>query len=325
MLTMEFEILKCHGSGNDFILIDERKLPGLFTTNERCEMAKTLCDRTKGIGADGILYVQNSLPQDGKMLIYNADGSEASMCGNGLRCVVRMVAETINKTALSLATKGGVYETRVVDGFFEEMKGYSIKIDTVDFDVRKMLPAFANENLEKESLSFLPQQLQFSAVSVPNPHIIAALKKPDTAVLVQVGERCNLQRDHFTDGVNVNFFTPISRTELFVETFERGVGLTNACGTGMLASTLIASRLEYIPVGEWISIYNKGGFVRTKVNRSEAGDYSVELLGNATWVFAGTVSYNFDDNSFSFNKTEEYEEEEKMYQRIAKYAQEQIA
>ena len=158
---MEFEILKCHGSGNDFILIDERKLQRLFTSSERCEMAKVLCDRTKGIGADGILYVQDSPPQDGRMVIYNADGSEASMCGNGLRCVVRMVADSLNKTELLLATKGGVYETRVVDGFFEEMKGYSVKIDTVDFDVRKMLPAFENERLEKESLSFLPQQLQF--------------------------------------------------------------------------------------------------------------------------------------------------------------------
>ena len=322
---MEFEILKCHGSGNDFILIDERKLQHLFTANERCEMAKTLCDRIKGIGADGILYVQDSPPHDGRMLIYNADGSEASMCGNGLRCVVRMVAESLNKTELSLATKGGIYETRVVDGFFEEMKGYSVKIDTVDFEVKKMLPAFANERLEKESLSFLPEQLQFSAVNVPNPHIIAALKEPDTAVLMQVGERCNLLRDHFTDGVNVNFFTPISETELFVETFERGVGLTNACGTGMLASTLIANRLEYVPLGEWISIYNKGGFVRTRVNRSEAEKYSVELLGNATWVFTGSVAYEFKDNSFSFNRTREYVEEVKKYQRIAEYAQEQMA
>ncbi|MCG8330609.1 MAG: diaminopimelate epimerase [Chitinophagales bacterium] len=321
---MEFEILKCHGSGNDFILIDERKLQRLFTSSERCEMAKVLCDRTKGIGADGILYVQDSPPQDGRMVIYNADGSEASMCGNGLRCVVRMVADSLNKTELLLATKGGVYETRVVDGFFEEMKGYSVKIDTVDFDVRKMLPAFENERLEKESLSFLPQQLQFSAVNVPNPHIIAPLKEPNTRVLVQVGERCNLQRDHFIDGVNINFFTPISETELFVETYERGVGLTNACGTGMLASTLIASRLGYIPVKEWISIYNKGGFVRTRVLQSDEGSYSVELLGNATWVFTGAVSYNFDDNSFSFNKTKEYTKEVEMYQQIAEYAQKQM-
>ena len=321
---MEFEILKCHGSGNDFILIDERKLQRLFTSNERCEMAKVLCDRTKGIGADGILYVQDSPPQDGRMVIYNADGSEASMCGNGLRCVIRMVADSKNKTELSLATKGGVYETRVVDGFFEEMKGYSVKIDTVDFDVKKMLPAFADKRLEKESLSFLPQQLQFSAVNVPNPHIIAPLKEPNTRVLVQVGERCNLQRDHFIDGVNINFFTPISKTELFVETYERGVGLTNACGTGMLASTLIASRLDYVPVKEWISIYNKGGFVRTRVHQSDEGSYSVELLGNATWVFTGIVSYNFDDNSFSFNKTKEYTKEVEMYQQIAEYAQMQM-
>lgn len=321
---MEFEILKCHGSGNDFILIDEKKLQRLFTSSERCEMAKVLCDRTKGIGADGILYVQDSPPQDGRMVIYNADGSEASMCGNGLRCVVRMVADSLNKTELLLATKGGIYETRVVDGFFEEMKGYSVKIDTVDFDVRKMLPAFENERLEKESLSFLPEQLQFSAVNVPNPHIIAPLKKSDTDILVQVGERCNLQRDHFIDGVNVNFFTPISKTELFVETYERGVGLTNACGTGMLASTLIASRLEYVPMKEWISIYNKGGFVRTRVLQSDEGSYSVELLGNATWVFTGTVSYNFDDNSFSFNKTKEYTKEVEMYQQIAEYARKQL-
>jgi len=120
--------------------------------------------------------------------------------------------------------------------------------------------------------------------------------------------------------VNVNFFTPLGNNELFVETFERGVGLTNACGTGMVASSLIAYLLGYVPAGNWITVYNKGGLVKTRIGKNPSGDYAVELLGNATYVFAGKLDFDFQHNQYVFEKTEDFPKEEKNYQSIVEAA-----
>ena len=90
---MKLNMIKCHGSGNDFLLIDEWNGTYSFTEEERAALAKILCDRNSELGADGILYVINSEKSDARMRVFNADGSEASMCGNGLRCVARYVCD----------------------------------------------------------------------------------------------------------------------------------------------------------------------------------------------------------------------------------------
>jgi diaminopimelate epimerase len=316
---MQFEVLKCHGSGNDFIMIDERSLNRGFAHDERRRMSIQLCDRTHGMGADGILFVLNDSSSDGRMIIYNADGSEASMCGNGLRCVVRMIAESKDLKKMRVATKGGVYHTEVVPQFFEEINGYSIKIDTVNFDANQMLNNPDTDSLFNTPVSFLPSTLNFSTVNAPNPHLIAFSEQPDTKMLVSLGESCNQKDSKFFDGVNINFFTPLKEKVIFVETYERGVGLTNACGTGMVASSVIAHRLEYIPEGEWITVVNKGGFVRTLVEKSD-NNFSVYLLGNATYTFQGVVDYKFDSNTFTYQHIKDFKEEIQQYEAMVAYS-----
>lgn len=319
-VVMDFNIIKCHGSGNDFIMIDERENQYAFAEEERTQLAIRLCNRMSGIGADGILFVQDSPPEDGRMIIVNADGSEASMCGNGLRCVVRLISETSGKKQMKIATRGGIYECEVWDGFFEDMTGYSVRIDTIDFLAGKMLTGWKDDRIENDQLEFLPGQLAFSSANVPNPHIVAPLSKPDTPLLEAVGDRCNLQKEPFYDGVNVNFFTPLGKQSLFVETYERGVGLTNACGTGMVASSLIAYHLGFVAAGNWIEIFNKGGFVKTRIEKDEWGAYAVELLGNATYTFAGKVFYDFATDAFEFKKTATYSQEVAQYEAIVERA-----
>lgn len=92
---MQIELIKGHGSGNDFLLIDEITNSYSFSDNERAELATLLCNRNSDLGADGILYIMNSNHADGRMRVFNADGSEASMCGNGLRLVARYVCEML--------------------------------------------------------------------------------------------------------------------------------------------------------------------------------------------------------------------------------------
>jgi len=103
---MKLKILKCHGSGNDFILINEYQ--GLeFSEQERITLSLTLCDRAGILGADGILFFQNSDKADGKMRMFNPDGSEAEMCGNGLRCIGRFACEQLGKDAVLIETLKG--------------------------------------------------------------------------------------------------------------------------------------------------------------------------------------------------------------------------
>lgn len=316
---MTFEFTKCHGSGNDFILIDERQQERYFDADERRQMAQVLCDRQSGIGADGILFVQTDKQADGRMAIYNADGSEASMCGNGLRCVVRYLAETLGLHTMSVATKGGVYDCQKVEGFFEDIDAYSIRIDTISFDPALLLKDIGQHEVIAETLDFLPSGLAISALSVPNPHIVSYRAQPDTALLQEVGTSCNTDNTHFFDGVNVNFFTPISVDEIFVETFERGVGLTNACGTGMLAASLIAHLLDYIPKGKWIKVYNKGGMVHTRISKQNES-YVLELSGNATYLYDGKITYDFTTQTFKAEQGISYDNEIAQYQQLVDFS-----
>jgi diaminopimelate epimerase len=321
---MTFEFTKCHGSGNDFILIDERQQARYFDADERRQMAQVLCDRQNGIGADGILFVQTDKHADGRMVIYNADGSEASMCGNGLRCVARCLAETTGLDVMKIATKGGVYDCEKVEHFFEDIDAYSIRIDTVDFDPALFMKGFGHHKVLAEQVDFLPADLEISALSVPNPHIVSYRAQPDTALLQAIGTSCNTDKTHFFDGVNVNFFTPISTDEIFVETFERGVGLTNACGTGMLAASLVAHLLHHIPEGKWIKVYNKGGMVHTRVSK-EAERYVLELSGNATFLYDGKVTYDFTTQTFKAEKGISHDDEIAHYQKLVDFSTARVA
>ena len=110
---MKLNVLKCHGSGHDFLLIDELSNPCTFTEEERQNLALSLCDRQKGIGADGILFVLESKRCDAVMRVFNADGSEASMCGHGLRCVGRYVCELTGRDSIVIETMKADYLTKI--------------------------------------------------------------------------------------------------------------------------------------------------------------------------------------------------------------------
>jgi diaminopimelate epimerase len=323
--TMLLNLIKCHGSGNDFILIDERSLATSWDRRLRSAMAIAWCDRNTGIGADGILFVQDLEGFDGVMVIYNADGSEAEMCGNGLRCVARYLSEDLNKESLLIHTLGGDYTCDRVTNFFGEVAAYSIEMNAADFNAAAILRE-ADASVIDQSIDFLSSPYRFSALSAPNPHLVAQTPADDTAELVRIGTSCNGERSHFPQGVNVNFFTSIDDHSIFVETFERGVGLTNACGTGMFATSVIAHLLHAIPLNEWITVYNRGGFVRMRVRQDEQGGYAGDLLGNATFEYSGQLDFEEDQlASFSLQNKEVRQTEIDQYKKLQSYAVQQIA
>jgi diaminopimelate epimerase len=323
--TMQLQLIKCHGSGNDFILIDERSPDIGWDREQRAAMAIAWCDRDTGIGADGILFVQDLQGFDGVMVIYNADGSEAEMCGNGLRCVARFLSEDLQKESLLIHTLGGDYSCHRATGFFGEVAAYSIEMNAADFNAASILKE-ADATVIDQSLDFLSSSYRFSALSAPNPHLVAQTPADNTTELVRIGTSCNRERNYFPRGVNVNFFTSIDDRSIFVETFERGVGLTNACGTGMFATSVVAHLLKAIPLNEWVTVYNRGGFVRIRIRQDEQERYTGDLLGNATFEYSVRIHFeNGNPGAFSLQEKEIRQAEIDQYQKLQEYAEQQIA
>lgn len=256
-------------------------------------LAVHLCNRQSILGADSFLFVVHSEVGDGKMLYFNADGSEAKMSGNGLRCVARYLSDDLKKDQLVLEALGGVYEVQRVRDFFDGVEAFSIKITTVDLAVSSLPLLVETKTLVDGELPFLSKKLRFTALSVPNPQLVAPIEAPDEALLIQIGSRCNEQRDYFPEGVNVNFLCPLDAHSCFVQTYERGCGITDSCGTGMFASGVVSTLLGYSPENEWITVLNNGGFVKVKVYTGENGGPIGELLGNATNEFKAELDFDF--------------------------------
>lgn len=291
------ELLRVHGSHNTFFLLDQTALEKPLSDPELKQLAIHLTDHQSGLlgGADGLLVVNHSNHQgaDGQMRVINADGSEASMCGNGLRTVARYLSEKLKKTSLTVETMDADLKVRKQPDFADQVPAFAVEISPVRFNASDL--PFQNLGHQRLLDTLSPELLpgyRFSAIAVPNPHLIAFVSPSQMASddLGELGQRLNGQNPYFTDGVNVNFGQIIKPGTLFVRTYERGVGFTNACGTGMSATSL-ALLLTHPEAGQFdqpLTIYNPGGMVKTIVHR-QADRYWIELIGNATFTHVITL------------------------------------
>lgn len=284
------QLTKVHGSQNQFFLLDQTTLSTALTDDELIALSRQITDPNIGIlgGADGLLVVNDSQHDEtlGQMRVINADGSEASMCGNGLRTVARYLAEKHGETSFSVETLTADLAVSAEGAFAPGVPAYSVEISPVRFN-REALPF---ENLGTETLideavpAFIPD-LTFTSVAVPNPHLISFVSAAvlNSDALGKLGTELNGTNPYFPDGVNVNFAEILGHNELFVRTFERGVGFTNACGTGMSATSL-AFAMTHPEAADFetpMTIYNPGGKVQTKVHHTDS-QYWIDLVGNAT-------------------------------------------
>ncbi|QYN53710.1 diaminopimelate epimerase [Lactobacillus panisapium] len=293
---------KVHGSQNTFFLLDQTQLKQTLSQAELVRLAKQLTNAKTGLlgGADGLLVVSSSSHQNvlGKMQVINADGSIASMCGNGLRTVGRYLAEKYHQNSFKVETQQADLKVSVEPDWAESVKAISVEISPVSF-AKQDLP-FAQLNCSKlinqEVPAFAPG-LKFTAVAVPNPHLISIVSAEVLAssLLEKLGTKLNQPNPYFPDGVNVSFAQVIDSRHLFVRTFERGVGFTNACGTGMSAASLVFALTHQQEKGfnHLLTVSNPGGFVQTRVHQQE-NHYWIELIGNATV----THNINADESLF---------------------------
>ncbi len=313
---MKLQFVKCHGSGNDFLLLDEytKELP--LTDEERSQLTKTLCDRHSGLGADGILFFQKSKIADGRMRVFNSDGSEASMCGNGLRCVARYACELLGKKQLQIETMKAVLAVEETSAIYGAIPTYRVEISPVSFRVEDLPLHIARETCMNEKISDLSEELTFTAVAVPNPHFISIVDREVIQSPIQetISTYLNGENPYFPDGVNVSFVKLLEKGSIYVRTFERGVGFTNACGTAMSASSLVTCLQSENAIEQEITVCNPGGKVKCVVHKQDE-EYTIDLIGNATYEYSVTVELS-SLSAFQVIQKEDYTQETEEYAKM---------
>ncbi len=277
------EILNAHGSRNDIFVTD--LTPHDFASNaELRSFVRNLCDRTGAFGGDGVYFHDASLPVP-QAWFFNPDGSAAEFCGNGMRCLGRVVLDR-RGTEVAVIRSGQVeYTVRRGPATKEGVKQVVLEQPAVAFDV----PVVTGRSpLIKAGLPELDPALTFTAVTVPNPHLVAVVEDYVEAHLVAMGERVAARRDVFPAGANLSVLLPLAAEEVFVRTYERGAGLTASCGSGMAASRAVNSRLGRAEPEDEITVRNAGG-VATVSMRVRLGQWHPVLQGNATFVYRADV------------------------------------
>ena len=284
------QLQKVHGSQNKFFLLDQTQFQTPLSKGELVNLTQQITKPESGLlnGADGLLVVSNSDHAQtlGKMEVINADGSFASMCGNGLRTVGHYLAQKYHKETFKVETMQSDLRVSCQPDWAPKVKAISVEISPVSF-AAAALP-FTNlgySELNNQEVPELAPELKFSAVAVPNPHLISFVSDDvfKSDLLAKLGTKLNQKNPYFPDGVNVSFAQVLSAHHLFVRTFERGVGFTNACGTAMSAASLIyALTCQSMNLfDKLLTVSNPGGFVQTRVHKVAQG-YWIELIGNAT-------------------------------------------
>ena len=284
-LRMKFA--KLQATGNDFVLVDARDVE-----RDWRELARDMCHRRLGIGADGLLLIMTSKVATLKMRMFNPDGSEAEVCGNGLRCFAKYVIDRkiVSATSLSVETLSGI---RRVEAFMFQGKVHQAKVNMgiPRFKVDEM-PVLTtdsqkgSEELDIMSVSDYPitiagRELRLSLVSIGNPHAVVFLSHPvATFPLADIGPGVE-QHAMFPERVNFEIANVLSRTKIEGRVWERGVGETLSCGSGACAMAVIARVKGYID--DEVDIMLPGG--NLTVNWDGVGE--VYLSGSVEEVFIG--------------------------------------
>ena len=261
---MTIEFYKFEGSGNDFIIIDNRNLQKNLSNAQ----IKKICDRKFGIGADGLMYYDESTEYDFEMAYYNADGNKGSMCGNGGRCIIAF--------SRYLGNKKKQYSFNAVDGSHTGEVYESIS------DSQWII------KLKMADVSDINQLKNIYEIDTGSPHYINFVEKVDTIDVFTEGKNIRYSPVYAEKGINVNFVEQ-KQNSLFVRTYERGVeNETLSCGTGVTASALAFALKEDLKKGI-INIQTLGGNLEVSFIKEKSIFKEVWLKGPATFVFKGEI------------------------------------
>ena len=275
---------KMHGIGNDYIYINCFK----ETVTDPEKLSVFLSDVRFGVGSDGLVLILPSEVADFRMRIFNADGSEAMMCGNATRCIGKYVYDMgmTDKTEISLETNSGIkYLTLYPDA--------NNKIESVKVDMGKaiLVPREIPVNSDLERFIAQPvtvdgKEYAMTCVSMGNPHAVVFLPEVDSLDLGKIGPSFE-HHELFPDRVNTEFVRVIDDHTLQMRVWERGSGETFACGTGTCATVVAAVLNGFCKKEEEILVHLRGGDLRIIYHE----DDTVTMIGPATYVFEGKMEY----------------------------------
>lgn len=278
---MELPFTKMHGCGNDYIYINclQRQIA------DPAWLSKRLSDRHFGVGGDGIVLICPSETADARMRMFNADGSEGSMCGNAIRCVGKYLYDNgiVRSEQIAVATKSGV---KTLQLFVQNGEVARVR---VNMGAAEFSPARIPANLEGERVVNRPVRIggmpySITCISMGNPHCVVFVDDPYRLPLEKIGPTFE-NSPLFPERVNTEFVRAIDRTTLQMRVWERGSGETWACGTGACAAAAAAVANGLCPKDADITVRLRGGGLTIRVT-----DQAVWMTGGAIKVFEGVVT-----------------------------------
>ncbi|WP_138420266.1 diaminopimelate epimerase [Aquibacillus sediminis] len=284
---MEIPFTKMHGLGNSYIFLDLFHMDleeGLLS-----KLAIDVADVNTGIGSDGLILIHPSTTADVGMRIFNKDGSEGKNCGNGLRCVAKYAYENqlVDQKTFQIETKAG--------NVTAEVQGDPNYVEEVTVDMgppileRSKIPMVGknDESVIAEAFELDERRLQVTAVSMGNPHAVFFVEDINEAPLYELGPIVT-NDDRFPEGVNVEFVEVVSNKEIHFRVWERGSGVTQACGTGACAAVVAATLNGYVTRGQSVVVHLSGG----DLTITWAEDGTVWMTGSAVTTCTGKFFWN---------------------------------
>lgn len=275
---------KMQATGNDFIIINCITEKFRYSLSNLTEF---LCNRKFGVGADGVIFLYPGKKCKFKMRIFNSDGSEAEMCGNGIRCLAKYLFENelIDKTEFEIETYAGIKKIELI---VENKKVIGVKVDMGKpiFEYNRIpviFPNILNKELENIKIQINKKIYEVFVISMGNPHAVCFVDNLEEIELEELGPIIENYR-YFPNKTNVEFVQILDRNRIKILVWERGVGRTLSCGTGTCAASVIANLKK--STNDELTVELEGGILKTVYNKEEN---IIKLIGNAEKVFEGKI------------------------------------
>jgi diaminopimelate epimerase len=266
-------LIKTHGSLNEIFALEAT--PDAWASDaELREFVRRVCDRSSWTGGSDGIYLYDASGPNALAWFFNPDGSSAEFCGNGMRGLGRLILDLRGTDTEVVSSGGRDYTVHRAPSTAEGVRQVLLELPPLRFDNAELPEPFGG----------------FTAVAVPNPHVIAVVEEYSEPDLIELGKRAD---EVFAEGANVSFLQPLHDTggeapEVFVRTFERGAGLTPSCGSGVVASRAAYSRVSGLDPARRLVVRNAGGVAAATIAVRDGAWYPV-LEGNATVVYRAEV------------------------------------
>ena len=279
-------LIKTHGSLNEIFAVEAR--PDAWASDADLRtFVRTVCDRDAWTGGSDGIYLYDPAGPNAQAWFFNPDGSSAEFCGNGMRGLGRLILDLRGTDTEVVASGGRDYTVHRAASTPEGVRQVVLELPPLSFSDAALPAPFEG----------------FTAVAVPNPHVISVVEAYSEPDLIELGK---LAAEVFADGANVSFLQRLDDAEVFVRTFERGAGLTPSCGSGVVASRAAYSKLTGLDPAQRVIVRNAGGVAAASIEVRDGGWYPI-LEGNASVVYraetdargdlVGSVEYAAEENA----------------------------